>query len=928
MAPLLPPSKKIGVSSSSITISSKSLVGSQKENKISSGALVKRENASIVKNFKNSSISLNKIINITQKDQKEDLNDYKKEKAQKIKERDTKKKQDTEKELESKLGVSFPKLSGINLPSVRAPGFLNRIFEAIFWIGLGWVIDKLIDQNSFLNRIFRLIETLANFLNTIIPPLLKGIFAFVEHVSPFILGGVKFLFDAFFKAIDIADDTHNSISNFIKSKFGEENLEKFDKFGNVINKLIDTLIIFATANALLGDDGLGLPGGSNRRRLSLDAGGKPTGGGIGSPLASGKPSAISQYLSKDPKSFSIRRDYGPNAQKIYDNAFENAIKRGKTPTQARITAATKVNKLVAAGKITAQKLPGLAGPGQKAGRIFARGPGRAVGRFLLKTFGQAKLAGIKATFGKIPIIGPLFTVFSSLLSGEPIGKAAFKGIGAALGGFIGGAIGMAGGPLSIVGLTVGQFVGEFLGDALYELIFGGGIGALKGIAVNVAKSVVRNLLRTPKFLIDGFSSLISSLGNSAKYLWDFVKGIWEKVTNFDYFAFIKNAFDWLAKTGQMVWESFVNFAKDFIGNALGKAGEIVNFMIERGKEYVKDPFKIVTDVSSFLINSIETLDKVINTVIQTAVDVIGKIDFVQLTMNIIDFVGKTFVNISKFTNDLVMNIGKQIFKLGDKVLSFLGVVIGKGKEFLSYMVDHVRYAIQKSIQLFWKISFPHLLWRGFKFVSDLTKKSVEKIVNFVEWFSTLPLIPQFVKDAVDGVITKSLIMMENIRNTILKLEPFKNIGEIINGIKNFSTDLYNNVVSGKLYQSTMKSLFDFADFKDPQEEKSLKDFYNVGGEEEKNIGGIVGYNMGGIVSNNNSRSFVPLARPNENFKNSYGTINSSAVRMSPNKQSKVNLTNYTSPKYDVTTIKHSMDYDMGYIEHTRAVVLVKPVVVV
>lgn len=926
MAPLLPPSKKIGVSSSSITISSKSLVGPQKEKKISSGALVKRENASIVKNFKNSSISLNKIINITQKDQKEDLNDYKKEKAQKIKDRDTKKKQDTEKELESKLGVSFPKLSGINLPSVRAPGFLNRIFEAIFWIGLGWVIDKLIDQNSFLNRIFRLIE---NFLNTIIPPLLKGIFAFVEHVSPFILGGAKFLFDAFFKAIDIADGAHNSISNFIESKFGEENLKKFDKFGNVINKLIDTLIIFATANALLGDDGLKPPGGPGGRRLSSSTGGKPTGGGIGSPLASGKPSAISQYLSKDPKSLSTLRKYGPNAQKIYDNAFQNAIKNGKTPTQARITAAAKVDKLVAAGKITAQKLPGLAGAGQKAGGIFARGPGRAVGRFLLQKFGRAGLAGIKATFGKIPIIGPLFTVFASLLSGEPVGKAAFKGIGAALGGAIGGGIGLAGGPLSIVGLTVGQFVGEFLGDALYELIFGGGIGALKGIAVNVAKSVVRNLLRTPKFLIDGFSSLISSLGNSAKYLWDFVKGIWEKVTNFDYFAFIKNAFDWLAKSGQMVWESFVNFAKDFIKNALGKAGEIVNFMIERGKEYIKDPFKIVTDVSSFLIDSIETLDKVVNTVIQTAVDVIGKIDFVQLTMNIVNFVGKTFGNIKKFTNDLVMNIGKQIFNLGEKVLSFLGVLIGKGKEFLSYMIDHVRYAIQKSIQLFWKISFPHLLWKGFKFVSDLASKSLEKIVNFVEWFSTLPLIPQFVKDAVDGAITKSLIMMENIKNTILKLEPFKNIGEIINGIKNFSTDLYNNVVSGKLYQSTMKSLFDFADFKDPKEEKSLKDFYNVGGEEEeKNIGGIVGYNMGGIVSNNNSRSFVPVARPNENFKNSYGTINSSAARMSPNKQSKVNLTNYASPKYDVTAIKHSMDYDVGYIEHTRAVVLVKPVVVV
>ena len=55
---------------------------------------------------------------------------------------------------------------------------------------------------------------------------------------------------------------------------------------------------------------------------------------------------------------------------------------------------------------------------------------------------------------------------SSLLAGEPLGQAAFKGLGSsALGGFAGSFI-----PIPVVGTLIGSTIGTFIGDVLYTLI--------------------------------------------------------------------------------------------------------------------------------------------------------------------------------------------------------------------------------------------------------------------------------------------------------------------------------------------------------------------------------------------------------------------------------------------------------------------------
>jgi hypothetical protein len=80
---------------------------------------------------------------------------------------------------------------------------------------------------------------------------------------------------------------------------------------------------------------------------------------------------------------------------------------------------------------------------------------------------KAALRIIKPILGNLPLIGGLLEFAISWALGDPVGKAAFRGIGAGLIGAVGTAIG---GP---IGLAIGGFVGGELGGALYDVFFGG-----------------------------------------------------------------------------------------------------------------------------------------------------------------------------------------------------------------------------------------------------------------------------------------------------------------------------------------------------------------------------------------------------------------------------------------------------------------------
>ena len=177
-----------------------------------------------------------------------------------------------------------------------------------------------------------------------------------------------------------------------------------------------------------------------------------------------------------------------------------------------------INKLTgsAAGKLAQGLMKGAKNLGgkvlSKVGGIFSKGAGAVGGKvgglaakFLgpaAKTLGPVMKAvgpGIKKFAGRIPILGPIIVGIVSIMSGEPIGQAIFKTLGAALGGGLGAtlaaafAVGTAGiGAWFAPAMTMlGELLGTFVGDLLYELFLGGGwkaaLDKLKGALSGVWK---------------------------------------------------------------------------------------------------------------------------------------------------------------------------------------------------------------------------------------------------------------------------------------------------------------------------------------------------------------------------------------------------------------------------------------------------------
>ena len=208
-------------------------------------------------------------------------------------------------------------------------------------------------------------------------------------------------------------------------------------------------------------------------------------------------------------------------------------------------------KLLNVGKNLGGKLLGAGKNLLGAGKGLATKGASKIGGFAAKLFGKAAKVIAPAMksakpflskfFGKIPIIGPLVVGIVSLLSGEPLGKALFKTIGAALGGALGTFI-----PIPIIGTLLGETIGVWVGDMLYTLMFGGGLSAvgaklrkqLMGI-FNAGKTVVnwvgggvkrfiKNIITTDPITIPEGGGVRMALTKGSKML---------------------GLYDWLAKLG-------------------------------------------------------------------------------------------------------------------------------------------------------------------------------------------------------------------------------------------------------------------------------------------------------------------------------------------------------------------------------------------
>ena len=181
----------------------------------------------------------------------------------------------------------------------------------------------------------------------------------------------------------------------------------------------------------------------------------------------------------------VENIFGEDAAKGFDSIASNLTTLLNGAVIAAMTAikiAEGVNKQVART---------AAAGGRVAAGVGARGAGRLITRTALRIGGKklAKTAAVKGTQSlvsgavgilkplvkRVPIIGGIIEFVLSMIAGDPVGKAAFRGVGSGLGMWLGGAIGTIpilvpfGGP--IIGSLLGGAAGAELGGLLYDAIF-------------------------------------------------------------------------------------------------------------------------------------------------------------------------------------------------------------------------------------------------------------------------------------------------------------------------------------------------------------------------------------------------------------------------------------------------------------------------
>jgi muramidase (phage lysozyme) len=235
-----------------------------------------------------------------------------------------------------------------------------------------------------------------------LPTAMKFVSVMVKAADFIIDIGGKLL-DGLVTFIDWGYKAYDATRGFIKNMFGDTGAKLFDKFSSTLNTFIN-LAIIAGLIAVRNRGGMGLGGGKG-------AGGAASAKGFRGVTTSGG-----------------RRVGKPDVR----NPFR------KKPT------------------VTTSGGKGFKFPG--TGPKVTQGVGGKVAQ-------RAALRSLKPILGRLPIIGGLLEFGLSWALGDPIGKAAFRGIGSLLVGAVGAAIG---GP---IGAAVGGFVGGDIGGKLYDVFF-------------------------------------------------------------------------------------------------------------------------------------------------------------------------------------------------------------------------------------------------------------------------------------------------------------------------------------------------------------------------------------------------------------------------------------------------------------------------
>ena len=347
-------------------------------------------------------------------------------------------------------------------PKLPSFGIFDAIFKILGILFLGWLTRFLPQILDGVKAFIQTVEKIVDLAKPIITPIFDGLMWFTKKSVEFTSG-----------LLGVDNTEENSI---IKN------------FTEIVKKIP---LIEAAFAAIAISNAKGILGGDQSKPdRKPDKPGKP---GRGQRV--GRDGRTSSQRLRDIQRSQRLRQRALRARRLRAGFNRGIGRRGRT-----------LLKPISGG------LKAVGGGLQKAGGLA----GKLIG-------GAGKFVSKLGFLSKIPIVGPLIVAVTQLIAGEPLGKAAFMGIGAALGGLLGSVItgagtfftAGAGAALAPIILTITQGLGAFVGELLYEGFMGKGWEA------------------AGKKLADTVSGIFQGVGTAAMAIWDWVTGggLWDLLKN-------------------------------------------------------------------------------------------------------------------------------------------------------------------------------------------------------------------------------------------------------------------------------------------------------------------------------------------------------------------------------------------------------------
>ena len=395
---------------------------------------------------------------------------------------------DENKKEEAALEKKKPKGAGkFKIPGVgKAKSLIGSIVKFITTIFLGYWAVRLVD---WLPKIAKWAPVLGKWIDT-------G------------LDALGWVVDGLSTVIKLGYDFVGKMEGWVKNVFGEEGAEKFRTFMGNLKDLIAGFLVWKI---------------------------------IGEKIFKAIVGAIKNVWKTITKAIrtvwvKLRRLVGRHVRKFFGKLVQRAGGALKNVGQGILNVGKNVGQgifnvgkragagILNVGKNVVGRVGGLFGRGastgvgktvgtavKTAGKVASK-----VGGWATKLFGKAAgviapalkgaMPAIKGFAKRIPIFGSLIVGIISLMSGEPLGQALFKMIGAAVGGALGTFI-----PIPIIGTMLGEIVGAFVGDLLYYTI----VKRDPKKAVEVLKQAVGGIFRGGKavfnFVTGGFGRFFEGI---------------------------------------------------------------------------------------------------------------------------------------------------------------------------------------------------------------------------------------------------------------------------------------------------------------------------------------------------------------------------------------------------------------------------------